>query len=202
MSNTLSTVTNTVVRVRISLSLSYTHTPFSLSHTHTLSLSHTQYLSRTLCFSLLHSLTHCLSSKHAVVRVRIDNRLHRPRGLQSRRVDPGMPFDFLLGPRKVAQGQRHTQAETTPTSSTLHVRQLEARDLALGRSSPPVCTEAHILSQIARGHTHLSNSGTSSTVAPIVSNLWVPICPNEKFGIILPHSFAHLLSAEGSYLKG
>ena len=48
-----------------------------------------------------------------------------------------------LGPRKAAQGQRHTQAETKPTASTVHITQLEARDLALGRGSLPVCTEAH-----------------------------------------------------------
>ena len=48
-----------------------------------------------------------------------------------------------LRPRKVAQGQRHMQAETKPTSLTLHISLLEARDLAIGRGSPPVCTEAH-----------------------------------------------------------
>ena len=48
-----------------------------------------------------------------------------------------------LGPRKVAQGQRHTQAGTKPISLTLHISLLEARDLALGQGSPPVCTEAH-----------------------------------------------------------
>jgi hypothetical protein len=35
------------------------------------------------------------------------------------------------------------QAETKPTSLTLHISLLEARDLAIGRGSPPVCTEAH-----------------------------------------------------------
>ena len=53
-------------------------------------------------------------------------------------------FETPFGPRKVAQGQRHTQAETKPTSLTFHISLLEARDLALGRGSPPVCTEAHI----------------------------------------------------------
>ena len=56
-----------------------------------------------------------------------------------------------LGPRKVAQGQRHTQAEIKPTSLTLHISLLEARDLALGRGSPPVCTEAHRISYVSSG---------------------------------------------------
>jgi len=32
------------------------------------------------------------------------------------------PPETLLGPREVAQGQRHTQAETKPTSLTFHVQ--------------------------------------------------------------------------------
>ena len=52
---------------------------------------------------------------------------------------------------KVAQGQRHTQAETKPTSLTLHISLLEARDLALGRGSQPVCTEAHTAARCCCG---------------------------------------------------
>ena len=48
-----------------------------------------------------------------------------------------------LEPRKVTQGQRHTQAKTKRTSLTLHISLLEASDLGLGRGSPTVCTEAH-----------------------------------------------------------
>ena len=48
-----------------------------------------------------------------------------------------------LGSRKVAQGQVHTQAETKLTPLTLYIGHLEACDLALGRGSPPFCTEAH-----------------------------------------------------------
>ena len=51
--------------------------------------------------------------------------------------------ETLLGPREAAQARRRTQEETRDTSLTVHIAQLEARDLALGRGSLPVCTEAH-----------------------------------------------------------
>ena len=71
-----------------------------------------------------------------------------------------MRSETKLGPRKVARGQRHAQAETKPTSLTLHISLLEARDLALGRGSPPVCTEAHTqTAQPARRRDGLSGAG-------------------------------------------
>ena len=61
-------------------------------------------------------------------------------------------FETPLGPRKVAQGQRHAQAETKPTSLTVHISLLEARDLALGQGSPPVCTEAHTVAELEQSN--------------------------------------------------
>ena len=74
---------------------------------------------------------------------------HPPASLGSRAVKTP------LGPRMVAQGQRHTQAETKP----LHISLQEARDLALGRGSPPVCTEAHSCGATGPAHAHMVERG-------------------------------------------
>ena len=76
------------------------------------------------------------------------------------------------GPRKVAQGQRHTQAETKPTSLTLHISLLEARDLALGRGSPPVCTEAH---RTGSGRQTLQSAQRTGSRFPVNASRWMYI---------------------------